>query len=241
MQAPGSMGVVVGGPISIGGHHVRARIGGHHRPSAITGRGHRATGRACAAEQGAALPGPVRRRSRRSSSSWPSRTRTLCGQDPWADRDPVARRLADSEALALTETDLDARTGSVLIRCGKGGKRRWSGRTTGHGSTSRAGPSTGSSCRRAAVLRPCRTDTWADGQQQLARGELRRLVPRLRTAAVRNHTSCGMLTRSRWRTKGSRCRLSRGSSGMRTSDHSIYLQGIDTREIVDTVPTAGHR
>ena len=29
-----------------------------------------------------------------------------------------------SEALALAETDLDPRTGSVLVRCGKGGKRR---------------------------------------------------------------------------------------------------------------------
>lgn len=32
-----------------------------------------------------------------------------------------------SEALAFTETDLDARTGSVLVRSGKGGKRRMVG------------------------------------------------------------------------------------------------------------------
>ncbi|MGH2872523.1 MAG: tyrosine-type recombinase/integrase [Solirubrobacteraceae bacterium] len=32
-----------------------------------------------------------------------------------------------SEALALTETDLDPKTGSVLVRSGKGGKRRMVG------------------------------------------------------------------------------------------------------------------
>src|SRR5690349_23794474 len=32
-----------------------------------------------------------------------------------------------SEALALTESDLDARTGAVLVRSGKGGKRRMVG------------------------------------------------------------------------------------------------------------------
>jgi integrase len=32
-----------------------------------------------------------------------------------------------SEALALTETDLDPKTGSVLVRAGNGGKRRTAG------------------------------------------------------------------------------------------------------------------
>jgi site-specific recombinase XerD len=32
-----------------------------------------------------------------------------------------------SEALALTESDLDPNTGSVLVRAGKGGKRRMVG------------------------------------------------------------------------------------------------------------------
>jgi site-specific recombinase XerD len=35
-----------------------------------------------------------------------------------------APELRISEALALTETDLDPKTGSVLVRAGKGGKRR---------------------------------------------------------------------------------------------------------------------
>jgi hypothetical protein len=49
-------------------------------------------------------------------------------------------------------------------------------------------------------------------------------------------TSSDMLMRSRWRTKGSRCRLSRGSSGMPTlGSRRFTSKGIDTREIVDTV------
>jgi site-specific recombinase XerD len=39
-----------------------------------------------------------------------------------------------SEALALTETDLDLNRGAILIRHGKGGKRRESGWTAGRGS-----------------------------------------------------------------------------------------------------------
>ena len=37
--------------------------------------------------------------------------------------DPLARGLADREALTLSESDLDAKTGAVLVRAGKGGKR----------------------------------------------------------------------------------------------------------------------
>src|SRR5215203_2357938 len=41
------------------------------------------------------------------------------------------------EALALAEADLDARRGSLLVRRGKGGRRRESAWTTGPGSNSR--------------------------------------------------------------------------------------------------------
>ncbi len=122
---------------------------------------------------------------RRTASS--DRTRPRCvlvmgqaGPGPYADRTRALiailwrAGLRISEALALTETDLDARTGSVLVRPGKGGKQGWSGWTIGHGSTSPAGPSTGSSC--PAVLHvagPTRGRGWS---ATAARGELRRLA-----------------------------------------------------------------
>ena len=50
------------------------------------------------------------------------------------------------EALALTEADLDARRGSLLLRRGKGGRRRESAGTTGPGNSSRPGSRRASSC-----------------------------------------------------------------------------------------------
>ena len=64
-----------------------------------------------------------------------------------------------SEALALTESDLDPKTGSVLVRAGKGGKRRivgmddWAWEHVA--SLDRAPDST---AHRSAVLHPCRPD-----------------------------------------------------------------------------------
>ena len=75
----------------------------------------------------------------------------------------------------------------------------------------------------AAGQRPLRAVSFAASRRRLGCGGGSR------------RTSSGMPTRSRWRTKGSRCRLSSGNSGMHNWDTSIYLQGIDTREIVDTV------
>jgi integrase len=102
-----------------------------------------------------------------------------------------------SEVLALTESDLDPKTGSVLVRGGKGGKRRtvgwddWAWEHAARWTEHRiqlpigplfcilAGPTRGRGC------------SAADHQGQLG------------------HTHLGIT--------------------------SIYLQGIDTREIVDTV------
>jgi hypothetical protein len=59
------------------------------------------------------------------------------GPGPYADRTrgpiPILWRagLRISEALALTESDLDPKTGSVLVRSGKAGSGGWSGWTTG--------------------------------------------------------------------------------------------------------------
>ena len=52
-----------------------------------------------------------------------------------------------NEALTLTEHDLEPRAGSVLVRQGKGGRRREVGMDPGAGTTSGLGSSSGSRCR----------------------------------------------------------------------------------------------
>jgi site-specific recombinase XerD len=47
------------------------------------------------------------------------------------------------EALLLAETDLEPRRGSILVRRGKGGKRREVGMTTGAGNNSSPGATSG--------------------------------------------------------------------------------------------------
>lgn len=130
------------------------------------------------------------------------------GQGPYADR---LRGLIAilwragvriSEALALTESDLDPKTGSMLVRAGKGGKRRmvgmdksgWEhvGRWTEHRIELPIGPLF------CILAGPTRGRGWS---ATAARGELRRLATqagvRRRFAPHRSGTS----TRSRWRTR----------------------------------------
>src|SRR5689334_7996806 len=58
----------------------------------------------------------VMRAAGETDRPWPAAARP--------DRRAVACGLRISEALALTEPDLDARRGAVLVRRGKGGRRR---------------------------------------------------------------------------------------------------------------------
>lgn len=107
---------------SNGGHHVRARIGGHRGGSAVAGRDAGALG-GC---------GPPNKELRYSADP-PTveeivlgcvrlgRAATRTGSR--ADRDPVARGVGIGEALALTESELDPKTGSVLVRAIEGGRR----------------------------------------------------------------------------------------------------------------------
>ena len=63
---------------------------------------------------------PPRTKERSSPScATPARTSTAIA---FADRDPAGLRI--QEALSLTELDLDPQRGSVLLRRGKGGRRR---------------------------------------------------------------------------------------------------------------------
>jgi site-specific recombinase XerD len=140
-----------------------------------------------------------------------------------------------SEALALTETDLDPKTGSVLVRSGKGGKRR----IVGMGDWER-------------VAR------WADHRVQLpigplfcilagptlgrgwsataARGELRRLAAQ---ASLRRRFAPHQLRHAHpveMAHEGIPLPIIQRQLGhAHLGITSIYLQGIDTREIVDTV------
>ena len=124
-----------------------------------------------------------------------------------------------NEALALTESDLDPKTGSVLVRAGKGGKRRMVGmddwgwehvsRWTEHRIQLPIGPLF---CILAGPTRGGRG--WSGPPPATSSGGLPRT---LACGGGSRRTSYGTSTPSKWPTKGSRCRLFRGSSGMRTS------------------------
>jgi integrase len=111
-----------------------------------------------------------------------------------------------SEALALAETDLDPKTGSVLVRVGKGGKRRTVGMDDWaweHVARDRPGGGRGQRQPPAANYADSRTGPGCGGGSR--------------------RTSSGMRTRSRWPTKGFRCRSSSASSGMPTSGSPRFI------------------
>jgi hypothetical protein len=119
-----------------------------------------------------------------------------------------------SEALALTETDLDppGRCWSAPARAGSAG---WLGWMTGVGSTSPDGLSTGSNCRlaRCSASSPA-PPAAAGGQRPPLAASSAVSPPRPGCGAGSPRTSCGTPTRSRWRTRGSRCPSSSASSGI---------------------------
>jgi site-specific recombinase XerD len=152
------------------------------------------------------------------------------GPGPYADRLRALiailwrARLRISEALALTESDLDPKTGSVLVRAGKGGKRRMVGmddwgwehvaRWTEYRVKLLIGPLF---CILAGPTRGCGWSATA------ARGELRRLVAK---AGVRHRFAPHQLRHAHaieMAHEGIRCRSSRGSSGMRTSGSRRFI------------------
>ena len=146
------------------------------------------------------------------------------GPGPYADRTrgliAVLWRagLRISEALALTEADLDPNTGRCWSAPARAGSDEWLGWTTGHGSTSPAGPSIGSSCPsvRCSASLPARP-AGAPGQRPPPAASSGGSPPWPACGGGSRRTSSDTPTRSKWRTKGSRCRSSSASSGMHTS------------------------
>ena len=140
-----------------------------------------------------------------------------------------------SETLALTESDLDPRLDLCWCAQERAANDEQSGWTIGRGSTSPAGPRIVSSCRsgRCSASSPDRP-AGAAGQPPPPAASCGGSQPRPACAGGSPRTNCGMRTRLRWRTKASRCRSSNGGHA-HLGITSIYLQGIDTREIIDTV------
>ena len=103
------------------------------------------------------------------------------------------------EALALAEHDLDPRRGSLLVRHGKGGRRRevgmddWGWEQLARGSTARVELPVGPLF--CVIDGPTRGRPWSGAA---VRAEFRRLAARRASAAASHRTSCATRTPSRW-------------------------------------------
>jgi integrase len=123
-----------------------------------------------------------------------------------------------NEALMLAETDLEPRRGSVLVRCGKGGKRREVGMDDW-------GWEHLEPWRHHRLEMPvgpffCVIDGVTRGRGWSHTGAVPSSVGSRRWRGCGGglrRSSSGMRVRSRWPAKGCRCRSSSGSSGMRIS------------------------
>ena len=109
------------------------------------------------------------------------------------------------EALALTEGDLDQRRGSLLVRRGKGGRRR----EVGMDASGWEQLQPWLDMRRELPVGPllCVINGATRGRRwspAAARAELRRTAARQACDAASRRTSCGTHTPSRWRAKASR-------------------------------------
>jgi site-specific recombinase XerC len=142
-----------------------------------------------------------------------------------------------SEALALTESDLDHPRGAVVVRCGKGGKRRevgmdrWAWEQLSPWLITRAalpvgalfcvlrGPTRGRPCSPAGL-----------------RAQLRRVAVKAGVHGGSHHISSVTRTRSRCRGKAFHLSSSSANSDTPTSGSPLRLcVGIDNTEIIHTV------
>lgn len=108
-------------------------------------------------------------------------------------------------ALALTEGDLDPRRGSLLVRRGKGGRRRevdmddWAWQELQPWLTSRLELPVGPLF--CIITGPTRGRQWSTAA---ARNEMRHAAAAAGSAGVSRRTNCVTRTQSRWLTKPSR-------------------------------------
>jgi integrase len=137
-----------------------------------------------------------------------------------------------SEALALAESDLDFARGAIVVRHGKGDKRRefgmdrWAWEQLNPWLTLRV----------RVVLRSARPDAWTavlGGRRPRAAAQRRdrsRRAPTVRAASAAARARGGDVTRGR-----PAGRDSAPAGARRSRDHSVYLRGIDNTEIVHAV------
>jgi hypothetical protein len=140
------------------------------------------------------------------------------------------------EALALSEADLDHRRGRYLFVGERAGAAATSAWTSGPGSNcSRGRPSASSS--RSGRSSVCSTVRRVGARGPVRHGRICAGPPRRRACGgASRHISPGMLMLWRWPARASRWSSSSASSATATSGiTSIYLQGIDNAEIIDTV------
>jgi integrase/recombinase XerD len=167
--------------------------------------------------------------TRRRPSAWPTAARV--------DRDPWRAGLRIHEALALSEADLDQHRGAVLVRRGKGGRRRGVGMDASAWTELQPWLQT----RVELPVGPlfCVLSGPTRGRQWIntaARTELRRTDG---AAAVRRrfaphqlrHAHAVELAREGVPLIVIQRQLGHSNLGIT----SIYLQGIDNAEIIDTV------
>jgi integrase len=122
------------------------------------------------------------------------------------------------EALALAEHDLDQRRGSLLVRSGKGGRRREVGMDDWGWELLR--PWLAARAELPAGPLFCIIDGRTRGRAWSAaavRHELRRFAPAPVSGAASRHTSCATRTRSSWPAKACRSTSSSANSGTPTS------------------------
>jgi len=94
------------------------------RPSQVTGHDARLSRGACPEKQRPPVSGRSADRGGDHRGDACRRQQRRRRPAASADRDLVAAGLRIGEALDLAETDLDGSRGAVLVRCGKGGRRR---------------------------------------------------------------------------------------------------------------------